>query len=333
MTPRVSVLLPVRGGAAYLDAALDSLRAQTLEDLEVLVICDGADDGSVERARGHAAADGRVRVLEQPCLGIVAALERGRREARAPLLARMDADDVALPRRLELQVGFLERERLDACGCGVELVSDGPVGDGMRRYARWLNGLTTPELAARDVFVECPIAHPALLVRASALDAAGGYRDRGWPEDHDLLLRLWAGGARFCNAPQRLLRWRVHPGQASRSSPVYSREAFMRCRAHHLATTLARGRDVVVWGAGPVGKACAWALRGEGVSVAAFADVDPRKLGNRIEGVPVLSHVEAARVHGALAVGAVAGPAARERLRALAAAEGRRDGADFVAVA
>ncbi len=106
----------------------------------------------------------------------------------------------------------------------------------------------------------------------------------------------------------------------------------MRCRAHHLARTLARGRAVVVWGAGPVGKACARALVAEGVAVTAFADVDPRKIGNRIDGIPVLDHAEPPPP-GTLAVGAVAGVAARARLRALAAEQGLRDGTDFVAVA
>jgi GT2 family glycosyltransferase len=328
--PRISVLLPVRDGGTLLNVAIDSILEQTFESLEVFVVCDGSVDGSAEVARAAAARDRRVRVVEQPALGLVAALQRARADAQGALLARMDADDVCRPERLAVQVALLDELGLEACGTAVELV--GQVGDGMRRYADWLDGLVSPELAARDVFVECPIAHPSLLVRAEAFDRAGGYRDRGWPEDHDLVLRLWAAGARFCNAPEPLLRWRLHPAQTSRTSEAYSEAAFMRCRAHHLARTLARGRDVVVWGAGPVGKACARALGAEGVAVAAFADVDPRRIGNRIAGIPVVAHTEAPPA-GALVVGAVAGGAARERLRALAAKQGLRDGTDFVAVA
>jgi hypothetical protein len=324
----ISVLLPVRDEEAHLGEALGSILRQTLEDLEVIVVCDGCTDASAEIARST--GDARVRVVEQEPLGLVPALQRARREATGMLLARMDGDDVAHPERLAVQLDLLQDEGLDACGAAVELL--GAAGDGMRRYQRWLNGLVTPELAARDVFVECPIAHPTLLIRAEAFDRVGGYRDRGWPEDHDLLLRLWAAGARFCNAPAELLQWRQHPRRLSRTSERYSEAAFVRCRAHHLARSLARGREVVVWGAGPVGKAIARALQAEGVTVAAFADVDPRKVGNRIAGVPVRSHEEPGPP-GALAVGAVAGAEARSRLRQLAASHGLREGTEFVAVA
>jgi cellulose synthase/poly-beta-1,6-N-acetylglucosamine synthase-like glycosyltransferase len=324
----ISVLLPVRDEEAHLAEALGSILRQTVEDLEVVVVCDGCTDRSAGIARAF--ADPRVRVIEQEARGLVPALRRAREEARGTLLARMDGDDVAHPDRLTVQLALLQGDGLDACGTAVQLL--GQTGEGMHRYRRWLNGLLTPELAARDVFVECPIAHPTLLIRAEALDRVGGYRDRGWPEDHDLLLRLWAAGGRFCNTQRELLAWRQHPQRLSLTSEAYSEAAFVRCRAHHLARTLARGREVVVWGAGPVGKAIARALQAEAVTVTAFADVDPRKVGNRIDGVPVLSH-DHDTPPGALVVGAVAGAEARARLRRLAASEGLSEGTDFVAVA
>src|SRR5262245_3575909 len=108
--PLVSVLLPVRDAAVTLAAALESLRAQTLGDFEVVAVDDGSSDGSAEIADADTRADPRFRLVRQSRLGLVAALERGRALARAPLLARMDADDVALPHRLEVQVGALRSE-------------------------------------------------------------------------------------------------------------------------------------------------------------------------------------------------------------------------------
>ena len=104
--PCVSVLLPVRDGAPFLREALDSVLAQTLSDFELVVVDDGSEDetptilGSVE--------DERLRVLRQERLGLVTALSRAVAEAHAPLLARMDADDVSLPERLERQVAYLD---------------------------------------------------------------------------------------------------------------------------------------------------------------------------------------------------------------------------------
>ena len=332
--PAVSFLLPVRDGEPFLAEALASLSAQTFADFEAVVVDDGSRDRSAELVAAHADADPRFRLVRQEAAGIVAALERARPEARGRYLARMDADDVALPERLRVQLDALERERLDAVGGRVELVSGGRVTDGLRRYADWLNSLVTEEAAARDVFVECPLAHPALIVRTDALDRVGGYRETGWPEDYDLVLRLWAAGARFRNVEQVVLRWRDRPDRQSRADARYAEGAFVRCKVHHLRRTLLRDRrPAVVWGSGPVGKRFARELLAAGVAVEAFVDVDPRKHGKRIYGVPVVAPDESARFRHAVALGAVAGADGRARVRDLAYAEGRRDGEDFAAVA
>jgi glycosyltransferase involved in cell wall biosynthesis len=323
--PRVSVLMPVRDEAPFLAEALASLSAQTFDDFEVIVVDDGSVDGSGEIAESH--GDQRVRVVRQERAGIVVALERARADARGDIVARMDGDDVALPRRLALQVDALAE--LDAVGGGIEYFPD--PHEGSVRYAEWINALVTPELAARDVFVECPLPHPALAVRRDMLDAVGGYRDCGWPEDYDLVLRLWSHDARFCNVPELVLRWRDHGARASRSDSRYALNAFTRCKVHHLRRTLLRGRDVVVWGAGPVGKSFAQELAAQRVRVAAFVDVDPRKIGRRIYGAPVFAPDDAPR--DGFAIGAVAGPGPRAEIRAVVAAQGRRDGEDFIAVA
>jgi glycosyltransferase involved in cell wall biosynthesis len=330
----VSVLLPVRDEAPFLVEALKSLSAQTLSSFEVLVVDDGSDDGSAEIAEAYSRTDSRFRVLRQERSGLVAALEHARSEARGSLLARMDGDDVALPQRLEAQVDALEDEGLAACGGRIAYFSEQGVRAGARRYERWINGLVSADEAARDVFVECPLPHPTLLVRRDALESVGGYRDRGWPEDYDLVLRLWAKGVRFRNVEETVLRWREHPGRASRADPAYAQRAFVRCKVHHLRETLLHGHEgVVIWGAGPVGKAFAREFGRRGVEVVAFVDVDPRKIGHRVYGVQVVSPEEAPRFARAFAVGAVAGDEGRTSVRRLAGAQGRRDGLDFVAVA
>ena len=334
MTPRVSVVVPVRDEAAYVAEALESLSAQTFDDFEVIVVDDGSRDGSAEVAAAHARRDRRFRVVRQERRGVVGAMERGRAESRGRLFARLDADDVALPDRLALQVEAVDAEGLTAVGGGVEYFPAAAVRDGARRYQRWINGLTTVEAAARDVFVECVLPSPAFLVRGDALADAGGYVDREWPEDYDLVLRLWARGARFRNVEDAVVRWREHPHRLSRTHPAYSLEAFVRCKVHHLRSTLLRDFDgVVIWGAGPVGKSFARELTAQGTAVRAFVDVDPRKIGKHIYGSPVVGVEEATRFASAFAIGAVAGEESRARIRELVRAQGRRDGVDFVAVA
>src|SRR5262245_56973434 len=106
-SPAVTVLMPVRDGAAFLDQAIQSIRTQTFADFELIVIDDGSTDATAAMLERHAAEDARLRVLRQPKAGLVKALNRGLDVATAPLVARMDADDVAEPHRLARQVEFL----------------------------------------------------------------------------------------------------------------------------------------------------------------------------------------------------------------------------------
>jgi glycosyltransferase involved in cell wall biosynthesis len=325
---RVSVLLPVRDEEPYLAECLESLSGQTLSDFEVIVVDDGSTDATPAILEAHARGDSRFRVVRQEPAGMVAASERARAEARAPLIARMDADDVSLPERLELQASAMEEEGLAAVGGQVEYFP-APT-DGMRAYAGWLNSLVTVEAALRDLWVECPLPGPGLMARAEVLS----YRDRGWPEDYDLVLRIREGGGRFRNVERLVHRWRDHPERLTRTQPAYTLDAFRRCKVHFLRRTLLAGnRAAVVWGAGPTGKALARELLAAGTPLAAFVEVDPRKLGKRIHGAPVVPVEQAADFPGALALGAVSGPEGRARVRKLAAGLGFTEGVDFVAVA
>jgi glycosyltransferase involved in cell wall biosynthesis len=327
-SPRVSVLLPVRDEEPFLAECLDSLSAQALSDFEVIAVDDGSVDATPAILEKHARRDSRFRVLRQEQAGMVAASERARGEGRAPLLARMDADDVALPERLELQVAAIEEEGLAAVGGRVEYFPE-PT-DGLRAYADWLNSLVTVEAALRDLWVECPLPGPGLTARAELVS----YRDRGWPEDYDLLLRIWENGGRFRNVDRLVHRWRDHPERLTRTQPAYTLDAFRRCKVHFLRRTLlANDRPAVVWGAGPTGKAFARELLAAGTPLAAFVEVDPRKLGKQIHGAPVVPVERAADFGGALSLGAVSGPAGRAQVRELAARLGLVEGSDFVAVA
>lgn len=335
MTPRVSVLLPVRDAEATLGECLESLAAQSLREHEVIAVDDGSSDGSGSRLAEAARRDGRLRVLATPPRGIVAALNAALALARSPLVARMDADDVAHPERLARQARRLDEDaRTDVLGCRVRLLG-GPAGNaGMRAYVAWLNGLIDHDAIVRDLFVESPLAHPSVMMRAAALRALGGYRAFDGPEDYDLWLRAHGQGMRFAKEPAVLLDWRDGPRRLTRRDARYAPARF---RAVKLAALLERplrgGRPVVVWGAGPIGKAWARALRAEGVPLAAFVEVDPRKVGQRLHGAPVLPLAAAGSIAGALHLAAVGQPGARERIRAAAREIGLRDGFDLVAVA
>jgi hypothetical protein len=247
----------------------------------------------------------------------------------------MDADDVSEPGRFAAQHALMSADpALALCGCGVTYFPEADVRAGAARYQTWINACVTSEEIARNVFVECPVAHPTFFMRAAAVERVGGYRDAGWPEDYDLVLRLWGAGERLGKVAAPLLRWRVRPARLSHADARYTAAAFLACKVHHLRRSLLRGRrGVVIWGAGPVGKAASRALRAAETKVLAFVELDPRKLGQEIHGAPVVDTAAGLRVGGALHLAAVGQPGARERLCGLLEEAGLRALDDFVAIA
>jgi len=335
VVPTVSVLLPVRDAEGTLPAAIESIESQTFGDFEVLAVDDGSSDGSALLLDAWRARDGRVCVVRQGPTGIVGALEACRSRARGRYLARMDADDIAFPDRFQVQFETMESNPTWAvCGGHIEYFPPERVREGAVRYQRWLNSLETPDHVERDLFVECPLAHPTFFMRADAVDVVGGYADAGWPEDYDLLMRLWKHGGRLGVVPRPLLRWREGEDRLSRNDPRYAPEAFRRCKVRYLLDTLARGRDgVVVWGAGPLGKAFAKEVRSAGGEVRAFIDVDPRKVGQTIHGATVLGLDGINSLTGAYCVASVGQKGARGDIRANLTGAGWIEIEDFVAVA
>lgn len=291
MTPAVSVLLPLYNAAATIDEALDSLQTQTLDDFEVVAVDDGSDDSTADRVRARAAADPRLRLLTGPHRGLVAALNRGLADCRAPLVARMDGDDCCLPGRLEQQV-VLARQRadVDVIGCRVELFAAAEISPGFAAYVDWLNGLVDHEAIVRALYIESPLVHPSVLFRREAVHAVGGYQDPGWAEDYDLWLRCAAAGRRFAKVPVVLFQWREHAGRLTRTDSRYSVENFLRAKAWYLAAGWLRERpDFAVWGTGQMARRLTKHLQRLGCRPQAFIGAQTGRQAGLLRGVPVVS--------------------------------------------
>ena len=191
-SPRVSILLPVRNAESTLAACLRSLQRQTASDWECIIIDDGSQDASLTYARWFAARDPRLVIISTPHQGLVTALNTGLQHCRGRFIARMDADDLMHRHRLASQLQMLDDyPNLAAVGAHVRIFPRRHLREGRRAYERWLNSIDTPRRVCEDAFVECPIAHPTLMIRHSVMRTQS-YRDCGWPEDYDLILRLLA---------------------------------------------------------------------------------------------------------------------------------------------
>ncbi len=333
------MILPVRDGARTVDGAIRSVLASRGVELELICVDDGSTDRSPPILEDWARCDSRIRVLHTPPCGLVSALNTGIACARSRRIARMDADDEMHPERLAMQAALLDDDSaLALVGCQVESFRAGGLAAGYRIYTEWVNALIAPAEIARAAFVECPVPHPTWMFRREVILALGGYQERPWPEDLDLLYRLLAAGYGVGKVPRVLHRWRDHPQRLSRVDPRYGREAFARVKAHYLQRVYPMPA-AVVWGAGRTGRRLVRLLEREGLPTRALLDIHPSRIGTTWRGLPILSperlseRAQAWTQEGLRILGAVASRGARGEIRQALVALGLKEGEDFLMVA
>jgi glycosyltransferase involved in cell wall biosynthesis len=212
-TPAVSVVIPAFNAERYLEQAVKTVLAQTLGNFECIVVDDGSTDRTARILAELAQRDSRVRPLRIEHSGIVAALNAGLKASRAPLVARMDADDLCLPDRFARQVEYLDNHpECVALGTRVMLVD--PYGSPL-----WEIDIRTAHEEIEDELLAAngwAIFHPSVMMRRDPVLGLGGYRQEyQWSEDIDLFLRIAEIG-RLANLPQTLLHYRQHLASVNR---------------------------------------------------------------------------------------------------------------------
>ncbi len=202
--PKISVLMAVHNGMPFLPKSVESILAQTFSDWELILADDGSTDQTPQYAQSL--ADPRIRYFPLGRVGLVETRRFTVRMAQAPLLAVLDADDIALPERLHRQYLFLQKN--PSCvllGSQVEEIDaeDRPIG--RREFP-----LTDQALRWR-LFLGSPFIHSSTLTRREAVLASGSYPPLPQAEDYGLMTRLAEQGT-LANLPECLVRYRVHPG-------------------------------------------------------------------------------------------------------------------------
>lgn len=204
----MTVLMAVRNGEAYLSETLESIGGQTFGDYEFLIVDDGSTDKTAAILAAAAGRDARIRILTNPKgMGLGASLAKGMSEATGALVARMDADDIALPDRLTAQVAYMEvHPEVVLLSCWAERF-----GAGTGLMAAKLN---SNEIKATLAFGS-PICHPGVMLRRDVLLASGlNYEDVPTAEDYTLWCKMAVLGE-FAILPRVLLRYRVHANSMS----------------------------------------------------------------------------------------------------------------------
>lgn len=235
--PLISVVMPVYNAGRYLIDAVASILEQSTGDWEMICVNDGSTDASAQLLDWFALQDPRIRVIHQANQGIVSALNRGCQAAIAPLICRMDADDIALPNRLRCQLAFM-RESVNcvAVGGAILQLDEDSAPLGIQRLPSDHEKIIDNLLHRRT-----GLFHPTTLIRSQDMKAIGGYRDQyQWVEDHDLWLRLARRG-RLVNLPTVVLCYRQHA-----NSVCWQRSQIQRARMNELLKEAYQGRGQCV---------------------------------------------------------------------------------------
>lgn len=209
--PVVSVVMAVNRDDGFLGLAIKSVLAQSMASLEFLVIANNCSDDLWSDLQQLAARDSRLRPLRTPLGQLPYNLNVGLHHARGEFIARMDADDIALPDRLDRQLSFLRANpAISVVGGSYENIDEH--GRVIGRPAALL--LDPDRIHARLPFESC-MAHPTVMMRRADVLKVGGYAYGLFAEDWDLWLRMRRAGMRFGNLPEMVLRYRIHSGQST----------------------------------------------------------------------------------------------------------------------
>jgi len=209
--------MPVYNAQAYVTEAVRSILNQTFEDFEFIIVDDGSTDRTPRILAEFERQDRRIRLISRANTGIVGALNDALAAAEAPLVARMDADDVSTPQRLGRQVSYMN-EHPECVALGGRVVGTDPYGCMLFRSEHKLDHESIEAELLNGV--GWAIVHPAAMMRRDAVMRVGGYRKEfQWVEDLDLFLRLAEVG-RLANLPDELLLYRQHTESVNRTRPA-----------------------------------------------------------------------------------------------------------------
>jgi len=212
MAPLVSVIVPTHDRLPMLHDAIDSVLAQTYRDFEIIVVDDGSDDGTAEKIAARYGS--AVRVVAQARRGVAAARNLGVQYSRGAYLAFLDSDDMWRPRKLEIQMGFMQTEaRSRICQTEEIWIRNGVRVNPKKKHRKPSGDVFRPSLEL------CLVSPSAALMTRELFERTGGF-DESFPvcEDYDLWLRIAVEHPVHLIAEPLVIKRGGHPDQLSKST-------------------------------------------------------------------------------------------------------------------
>lgn len=284
-SPLISILIPFKNTANFLNQCLDSIVKQTYQNWELIIVDDGSTDESYEIVADYTRIDKRIHLYSNTGKGIISALQTAYRHASGVLITRMDSDDIMATQKLEVMSDALIASGPGHIALGlVKYFSENGIGEGYRNYEIWLNTLSQKGSNFSELYKECVIPSPCWMVYRTDFERCGGFNSPIYPEDYDLAFRFYEQGLQCLPSLSVLHYWRDYPHRASRTDDNYAENSFLDLKlTYFLRLSRKKTATLVVWGAGAKGKRLAQLLDSKQIEFEWICD-NPNKIGKYIYG-------------------------------------------------
>ncbi len=281
MSKFVSILMPAKNAALYIDDCIQSIIKQSYTEWELIVVNDHSTDATLHHLAQFATLDSRIHVHNNKGQGIIAALRLAYAHARGAYITRMDADDIMPSHKINSLVSVASEGSSVATGL-VSYFSNNELGEGYKKYTKWLNDNLLSRQPFEDIYKECVIPSPNWMMHRSTLDRIGAFDSDRYPEDYDLCFRMHKFGLKVMTVNDVLHHWRDYPERSSRTDSNYVDNRFLALKVSYFAELESEdGASIYLWGSGKKGKAIAKLLQEQNISFHWITN-NEKKIGHTI---------------------------------------------------
>lgn len=256
-SPLVSIIMAVKDTEPYLPACLDSIIAQTYTNWELIAVNDHSSDNTPQILNAYAEKDNRIKVYHSSRQLLIPALQEAYKHARGTLLNRMDSDDKMPDYKIESLVKeWMKYGKGHVIAGGTKhFVDEGEVGDGFRRYEKWINEIARKGIHYQEIYKECVIPSHSWMLHRDDFDRVGAFDPEVYPEDYDLCFRFYREGLTVNGLDKVLHHWRDRSNRISRTWDCYKDNRYFELKLRYFyELDRDKSRPLVLWGAGKNGK-------------------------------------------------------------------------------
>ncbi len=255
MRPEVSILIPVRNEEPFISDCLDSIKNQTFEDWELVIIDDHSTDKTAFIIQKYLVGDNRIRLFRNEGSGLIDALKTGFHKVRGTYLTRMDGDDIMPVNWLKKMVEAIEGSPGNTIITGlIKYFPQAGVSEGYKKYENWLNDINLHGNQWKNIYRECIVAAPNWMGRTADLKKIDGFDHLEYPDDYHLAFKWYKNRFNIKCVPEITLKWREHENRASKLFEGYNQESFFKLKIGQFLALDDKKGDLLLWGTNTKGK-------------------------------------------------------------------------------